>query len=185
LPWKKDPFRVKHWHKMWGKFDPPPFGLGYSYRQREAVNLHYPNYPYYVLDTEPGAYISLEEQQEEAANLLLELGLFEFMLRPSLQEGAVSSTVSKVTIAEFIQDKATGEYRFPDQDVVAGVRSLLEATAGMPVQTLLAQQDALIPKAQALPRPKTPDSRQPSTNKAATAHPPLPPRRHRITPRTG
>jgi hypothetical protein len=119
-----------------------------------------------------------------------ELGLFEFYLRPSLREGEVSSTVSQVKIASLMQDKETGEFRFPDQAVVARVRSLLEATAGIPVQTLLAEQDALIPtdKQQELPRPKTPGiaaaSPQPSSDPTARAHPPLPPRRHRITPRS-
>jgi hypothetical protein len=33
---------------------------------------------------------------------------------------------------------------FPNQAVVAEIRSLLERTAGVPVQTLLAEQDALL-----------------------------------------
>jgi hypothetical protein len=181
LLWKKDPLRVKHYHKTWGKVDPPPLPRysysGYSRYMEQASDFRRwqsPDFPYYVLDTDPGEYISLDDQREEAANLLLELGLFEFFLRPSLREGEVSSTVSKVTIADFLQDKATGEYRFPDQDVVAGVRSLLETTAGMPVQTLLAEQDALIPKAEAVPRPKQPGTALASQQPSADAAPTLP-----------
>jgi hypothetical protein len=30
LLFAKDPFRVKHFHKVWGKVDLPPLALGYS-----------------------------------------------------------------------------------------------------------------------------------------------------------
>jgi hypothetical protein len=186
LLWRKDPFRVDHYHKTWGKVDPPPFL--YSSRAGyfdDSRRLHEPAYPYYVLDSEP-VYLDLDRQGEEAANRLMELGRFEFFLRPALQEGEIGSTVSKVNLAGIVTDKTTGELCFPNQDVVAGVRSLLEQTAGMPIKTLLAEQDALIPteNQQQLPRPKqpatAPASPQPAENGAVPPQPPLPPRRYRI-----
>ena len=191
LLWKNDPFRVKHSRKVWGKVDPPPLSRYASYdsaryfeRSFDSFNKwQSPVFPYYVLDTEPGEYMSLEDQREEGANRLTELGLFEFMLRPSLREGEVSSEVYKVNLAGMVQDKATGAYSFPDQAVVAGIRTLLETASGTPIQRLLAEQDALIPTdtQQELPRPKIPGT----TASVATpaAHPPLPPRRHRIPTR--
>jgi hypothetical protein len=208
LLWKNDPFRVKHSRTVWGKVDPPPL-LGYSRygydrypeRYQDYLKWQSPHFPYYVLATEP-EFMSLEDQREEAANRLTELGLFEFFLRPSLREGEVSNTVSQVRIASVMQDKETGEYQFPDQAVVARIRSLLETTSGTPIQRLLAEQDALIPteQQQELPRPKTPGTAassrqrtsekvrlsdvQPSADATPTAHPPLPPRRHRIPTRS-
>jgi hypothetical protein len=174
LLWRNDPFRVQQYHKTWGKFDPPP----YPYSLRSSAYdrdlwWRYPHFPYYVLDTEP-EYMSIENQREEAANLLLDgLGLFEFFLRPSLREGAVSSAVYKVNLASLVQDTATGEFDFLKQDVVAQTRSLLETTVGMPVKTLLAEQDALLTRKQQqqLPRQQPPqDSRLPQGRDASTRH---------------
>jgi hypothetical protein len=161
-----------------------------------------PTFPYYVLATEP-EFMSLDDQREEAANRLTELGLFEFMLRPSLREGEVSSEVYKVNLAGMVQDKATGAYSFPDQAVVAQVRSQLEATAGTPIKTLLAEQDARLPSAAARTPVHQPPHRQadsrirhrerqqgdeaaPETPETAAAQPHTPPeprhqRRHRLT----
>ena len=184
LLWRNDPFRVQQYHKTWGKFDPPPYP--YSLRSSgydRNLWLRYPNYPYFVLDTE-AEYMNIENQREEAANRLVELGLFEFFLRPTLAEGAVSSDVYKVNIAGSVADKTTGELSFPDQAVLSQIRSLLEASAGMPIKTLLAEQDALLPTAQEVPRPQPPGpapvSLQPSADGASTPHLPLPPRRQRI-----
>jgi hypothetical protein len=181
---------VQHYRRTWGKVDlfPARFHDRFSHYECFA-RLQNPKYPYYVLDEEP-VYMSLENQREEAANRLMDLGLFDFFLRPSLREGEVSSDVYKVNIAGMVQDNVTGELSFPDQDMVAQIRSLLEATAGMPVKTLLAEQDALLPTAtQELPRPQTPGtattSQQPSADSTVTAHPQLPPRRHRLPSRTG
>jgi hypothetical protein len=198
LLFAKDPFRVKHFRKVWGKVDPPPLALGYSRyveRSTDYSKWQSPDFPYYVLDTEP-EFMNLDDQREEAANRLTRLGLFEFFLRPALREGEVSGAVYPVSIAGAVRDNETGAYQFSDQETVAKVRSLLEAAAGTPIQILLAEQDALIPKdkQQELPRPKTPGTAassrqrtadvQPSTDKAPTAHPPLPPRRHRILTRS-
>jgi hypothetical protein len=134
--------------------------------------------------------MNLDDQREEAANRLTELGLFEFFLRPSLREGEVSGAVYPVSIAGAVRDNETGAYQFSNQETVAKVRSVLEAAAGVPIKTLLAEQDALVPteQQQELPRPKTPgtaaSSRQTSADATPTAHPPLPPRRHRIPTRS-
>jgi hypothetical protein len=159
LLWKNDPFRVKHSRKVWGKVDPPLL-LGYSRygydrypaRYQDYLKWQSPDFPDYLLATEP-EFMSLEDQREEAANILVELGLFEFILRPSLREGEVSSTVSQVNLAGIVTDKATGELCFPNQAVVAQVRSLLEATAGTPIKTLLAEQDALLARGHLPPQP--------------------------------
>jgi hypothetical protein len=176
---------VQQYHTTWGKFDPLPYP--YSLRSSgydRDLWLRYPKFPYFVLDTEP-EYMSIENQREEAANRLKELRLFEFFLRPSLREGEVSSDVYKVNLVGIVQDNATGELSFPDQVILPQIRSLLEATAGIPIKTLLAEQDALLPtEEQKLPQPKTPGpvlvSPQPSADDVSAIHPPLPPRRHRI-----
>ena len=180
LLYKRDPMRVKYSHRVWAS--EPVIN---SYSGRIIGSNHF------VIDQRP-EFMKLDDQLEEAANRIKELSLFEFFLRPSLREGEVSSDVYKVNLASMVTDKATGELCFPNQAVVAGIRSLLETTSGTPIQRLLAEQDALIPKdtQQELPRPKTPGTVassphrtsdvQPSTDKAPPAHPPLPPRRHRL-----
>jgi hypothetical protein len=137
LLFAKDPFRLKHCHKVWGKVDPPPLSRSASYdyahygaRSTDSSKWQSPDFPYYVLDTEPGEYMSLDDQREEAANRLTRLGLFEFFLRPSLREGEVSSAVYPVSIAGAVRDNETGAYQFSNQETVAKVRSLLEAAAG-------------------------------------------------------
>jgi hypothetical protein len=190
LLWRSDPFRVKHSRTIWGKVDPPPLLHSYArygydrYPEWYADSrMREPTFPYYVLATEP-EFMSLDEQREEAANRLTDLGLFQFMLRPSIREGAVSSEVSQVNLARLLQDKATGELCYLNQTVVAQIRSQLEAVSGTPIKTLLAEQDALLPTAQAVRQPKTPRtnpaSQQPSAETAPNGHPPLPPRRQRI-----
>jgi hypothetical protein len=209
LLWKNDPFRVKHSRTVWGKVDPPPLLHSYSRYGYDRYPEWYadyrmlePTFPYYVLATEP-EFMSLEDQREEAANRLTDLGLFEFMLRPSLREGAVSSEVSQVNLARLMQDKATGEFCYLDQAVVAGIRSQLETVSGTPIKTLLAEQDALLPSTAARTPVHQPPHRQadsrirhrenqqgdeaaPETPETAAAQPHTSPeprhqRRHRLT----
>jgi hypothetical protein len=139
----RDPFRVKHWRKVWGKFDPPP----YPYRASDYDKYlwqHYPNYPYYVLDTEP-EFMSLEDQLEEAAVLISRLGLFQFLCRPALREGEVSQSVVPITIANLDRDEETGAYQFPNYERVARLRAALAAQSGIPAATLLKELDAQFP----------------------------------------
>jgi hypothetical protein len=179
LGFKRDPFRVKHWHKTWGKFDPPPFGLGYSYRQREAINQYYPNYPYYVLDTEPGAYMNLEEQLEEAARRLYELDRFEFLCRPAIREGVVSKAVIPLSIANL--DRHAGEYQFPNHERVARFRDVLAAKDGIPAATILKELDLSLPATRATP-PRPQPTPVPAPADATQPTPSLPTqRRYRVT----
>jgi hypothetical protein len=100
--WRNDPFRVKHNRKVWGKRDHPYYPEEPGAR---AFQLQYmPAHPYYVVDTEP-EFMSLEDQQEEAANQLLGLAPFSFFLRPSLREGEVGSDVSYENLASILADK--------------------------------------------------------------------------------
>jgi hypothetical protein len=136
----KDVFRVKHHRKVWGKVDPPPF----PYRSSEyftSAKLENPNFPYFVLDTEP-EFMPLEEQLELFAQQITKLRLFDFLLRPAEREGQISSSVIPISIANVVQDRETGAYLFPNQPVVARLRSLLRAKSGIPIATLLAEQEA-------------------------------------------
>jgi hypothetical protein len=107
-----------------------------------------PTFPYYVLDTEPGEYMSLEDQQEESARRIAELRLFEFLCRPAIREGEVSHSVIPVSIANLDFDDETGEYQFPNYDRVARFRAALEAQAGIPAATILKELDAHSPRLQ-------------------------------------
>jgi hypothetical protein len=151
---------------------------------------------HFVIDEEP-EFMPLEEQLERFAQTITKQGLFEFLLRPSLREGEVSQEVIPISVANTVLDPETGEQQFPDQAGVAKFCSLLTVHSGVPIKRLLAEQDVLYPTpTQELPRPKPTGrptaSQQPSTEKSptatsdvATAHPPLPPRRHRISNRRG
>jgi hypothetical protein len=136
LLFKKDPFRVKHYRKVWGKYDPPS-GI-YHYTPPSRLENSY-----FVLDTEP-EFFPLEEQLELYATMLTRLRLYEFMLRPALGEGEVSDSVFPLSIHTLVQDKETGEFHFPAQysAVLTEVRDLLAAKSGIPVATLLAEQEA-------------------------------------------
>jgi hypothetical protein len=164
---KRDPMRVKHWRKVWMS--------GGSLRGLPLAP--------FVVDYEP-EFMSLEDQLEAAANLIAELGIFRFLCRPALREGEVSQSVIPVTIEHVDRDEWTGDYHFPNPQRIRDVCSLLAAQSGVPMQTLLAEQDALLPKAQAVRQPKTPDTNPPSQQSSAEtapkAHPPLPARRQWI-----
>jgi hypothetical protein len=53
---RKDPYRVKHFSKVWGKVDPPPYlprSPDPTPARLTAARLRSPDYPYYILDHEP------------------------------------------------------------------------------------------------------------------------------------
>jgi hypothetical protein len=182
--YKRDPLRVKHFHKVWGKVDPPPLLRGYSrygydpYPERYSdYRMREPTFPYYVLDTEPGEYMSLEEQQEEAARRIAELRLFEFLCRPAIREGEISHSVIPVSIANLDFDDETGEYQFPNYDRVARFRAALEAQSGIPAATILKELASCLPATRGTQvstpspqarasQPETPDS-QPALGQQA------------------
>jgi hypothetical protein len=141
---KRDPYLVKHWRKVWGKVDPPPYPIRLSNRYWDYIWQQYPRYPYYVLDTEP-EFMSLEDQLEEAANRIYELGLFQFLCRPALREGEVSQAVIPITIANLDRDEKTGEYQFPNSERVARLRKALESQTGIPAAAILKELDSQFP----------------------------------------
>ncbi len=154
-----------------------------------------PTFPYYVLDTEPGEYMSLEDQQEESARRIAELHLFEFLCRPAIREGEVSHSVIPVSIANLDFDDETGEYQFPNYERVARFRAALEAQAGIPAATILKELESCLPATRGMrvitpspqPRVSQPETQgsEPAVGQdAPPAHPPLPPRRHRIPTRS-
>jgi hypothetical protein len=93
---KSNPFRVKHYRKVWGQ-EPTVFGRGGGY---------------FVLDLEP-EFMPLPEQLELAAQLIRELTRFAFLLRPAVSEGEVSTNIIPLTIKNVDYDPETGKYQFP------------------------------------------------------------------------
>jgi hypothetical protein len=141
---QKDPFRVKHYRKVWGKDDPPPLIPGMFRYQEEILRNRRqanPTYPYYVLDHEP-EHMPLPEQLELAAQELRNLGVFHFLCRPALREGEVSQAVIPISIAGIVRDRKTGEYVIPDAELVEQVRSRLAKRSGIPVATIRQEQEA-------------------------------------------
>jgi hypothetical protein len=128
----RDPMRVKYWHKVWmsgGSW----YGLPL---------------PPFVVDHDP-EFMNLEDQQEAASKRIHELRLFEFLCRPALREGEVSSSVIPLSIANLDFDEETGSYQFPDYARVARFRAALEAQTGIPAATILKELDAALPSGRA------------------------------------
>jgi hypothetical protein len=142
---KRDPMRVKHWRRVWGREE--NMLIPRNEAKRQYFYELFPTYPYYVLSHEP-EFMSLEDQLEEAANQIHELNLFGFLCRPALGEGGegmVSQAVVPITIANLDRDAETSEYQFPNYERVARLRSALESQAGIPAATLLKELDATFP----------------------------------------
>ena len=112
-----DPYQVKHSRKVWGNANP-----------------RFPSY--FVLDIEP-VFLPLDEQRELFAQRINTQGLFQFLLRPAEREGAVSRSVIPISIASVDRDKETGEWLFPDQQVLSRLRPLLAQASGRPLAELL------------------------------------------------
>jgi hypothetical protein len=126
---QKNPYMVKYYREKWEWEDRHywvRFGNGYSRETRKQWVLR---------EWEPTAYLSLEEQQELFSQRLTHLGLMQFMCRPALSEGTVSSEVMHLTIADIDRDE------YPDQRQIAEVRAALAAQSGMPVETILQEQE--------------------------------------------
>jgi hypothetical protein len=131
LFFKRDPFLVKHMRKH-VVFPPRLYGSP-------------PLAP--IIEEEP-LFFPLEEQTELFVQHLTQLGLFQFLCRPATSEGAVSNDVFPLSIADIDRDEVTGDYQYPDLPRISEVRSLLAAQCGVPIKTLLAEQDALRAAAQ-------------------------------------
>src|ERR671919_2124202 len=99
----------------------------------------YPTSPLFatepVVDYEP-EFMSLEDQLEEAANLIAELGRFRFLCRPALREGEVSQSVIPVTIEHVDRDEWTGDYHVPNPQRIREVCSILAAQSGIPASAV-------------------------------------------------
>jgi hypothetical protein len=168
---RRDPMRVKHWRKVWGKIDlsPDSFRSTYDYAQWDL----YPKYPYYVIDSEP-EFMSLEDQLEEAANKISQLGLFQFLCRPALREGEVSQSVVPITIANLDRDGETGTYQFPNHERVTRLRRALESQAGIPAATILKELDSSLSVHRDGNSPRLREQSQHQQHAAAPALPNLP-----------
>jgi hypothetical protein len=128
----RDPSRVKHWRKVW----------------MSGGSLRGVPQPAYVVDVEP-EFMPLEEQKELFAQRVKRLGLFQFLVRPALSEGLIGTTVYPLSIHHVDRDPITGQGAFPEQHILARIRSILAARSGKPQPALLAEQEARF--AQTLP----------------------------------
>ena len=131
LLYSRDPMRVRYWHRVWGS--QPLIGSGGHY-----ANAHE------VIDYRP-EFMNLEDQLEEAANRIAELGLFRFLCRPALREGEVSQSVIPITIEHVDRDEWTGDYHFPNPQRIREVCSLLAAQSGIPVTPVLKEGESAFP----------------------------------------
>jgi hypothetical protein len=111
----RNPFRVKD--------ADPIYGRRYSHSPLEVIDVKL-------------RYMPLEEQTELFAQRIKKLGIYQFLLRPALSEGSIGSAVLPLSIHSVDRDQ------FPDQAVLARLRSLLAAKSGTPIATLLAEQEA-------------------------------------------
>jgi hypothetical protein len=102
---------------------------------RQVYGRVLPHTPLQVIAEEP-EFMPLIEQRELFAQRIKKLGLYQFLLRPALSEGSIGSAVLPLSIHSVDRDQ------FPDQAVVARLRSLLAAKSGTPIAILLAGQEA-------------------------------------------
>jgi hypothetical protein len=121
----RNPSRVKHWRKVW----------------MSGGSINGRSLPPYVVDVEP-EFMPLEEQKELFAQQVKKLGLFQFLLRPALSEGSIGSEVLPLRIHNVDRDPITGQLAFPDQQVLARIRSILATRSGKPLAALLSEQEA-------------------------------------------
>jgi hypothetical protein len=124
-----------------------------------------------VLDTEP-EFMSLGDQVEEAAQTITKLKALEFLCRRAVREGEVSCEVMPFSIHTAISDPETGVYQFPDPDQdaarIAWLQHRLAARSGIPITTILTEQEARLtqgtPQKPSKPQPVAElEERQPAT----------------------
>jgi hypothetical protein len=169
---KRNPYFVKYWHKVW----------------MSGGSLHGMPLAPFIVDHDP-EFMNLEEQQETAARWITELGLFQFLCRPAVSEGEVSSAVIPISIANLDRDDETGEYQFPNYERIARFRSALESQTGIPAATILKEIESALParrgaEARHTPRlreqppPQIPAPQVTAEGKRADTAPAHPPNRH-------
>jgi hypothetical protein len=101
------------------------------------------------------SYLTLEEQRELFAQRIEALQAFEFFLRPAVREGTVSQDVIPISIECLVRDSITGEYQFPNEDLVEKYRARLAERSGIPAETIRAEQEARLAKG-VIQRPSKP-----------------------------
>jgi hypothetical protein len=162
--YKRDPMRVKYWHRIW----------------MSGGSLHGEPLAPFIVDHDP-EFMNLEEQLEEATNRIHELRLFEFLARPAIREGEVSQTVVPITIANLDRDAETGVYQFPNYERVSLLRDALAAQSGIPAAAILKELDASLPGQrgqQAGPAPRLREQPLPQREGDGVTPPPQPAHRH-------
>jgi hypothetical protein len=130
---KRDPMRVKYWHRVWAS---EPIINSFT---RSTIGTNH-----FVIDHRP-EFMNLEDQLEQAANRIAELGLFQYLCRPALREGEVSQSVIPVTIEHVDRDEETGEYHFPNPQRILEVCALLAAQSGIPAATISKEVESVLP----------------------------------------
>jgi hypothetical protein len=93
-----------------------------------------------VIAEEP-VFMPLDEQTELFANRIRRLTQYQFLLRPAVSEGTISTNVYPIDISTVTTDPVTGEVHFPDRELLHELRSIVAANTGRPVQELLAEQE--------------------------------------------
>jgi hypothetical protein len=143
----RDPWWVKYWRPV---YEPRP------YWARSKPNDYEP-------PKEP-EFMPLEEQTELFAQQIKGLGRFQFLLRPAISEGHIGAAVLTLSISDLDRDKETGEYQFPEANLMQRLRTALAKHAGIPIQRLLQEQENRVPQALAekVLRPAPLQPRQPS-----------------------
>jgi hypothetical protein len=127
---RNDVFRVKYNHRVWAH---EPVINSFT---RSIIGTNH-----FVIDHRP-EFMPLEQQQELAAQRIVALPRFSFLLRPATEEGSVSQFVSKIDISEVTKDPETGESVFPDETQIRWLKSRLAKRSGIPVATILKEQEA-------------------------------------------
>jgi hypothetical protein len=120
----RDPWWVKHWRPVYGRLT--------SHSLLEVI-------------AEEPEFMNLEEQTELFAQRIKGLGRFRFLLRTAIAEGHIGSAVVPLSIRHEDIDKETGQYQFPDSDLIHRLRRALAKQSGIPIARLLAEQEKRIP----------------------------------------
>jgi hypothetical protein len=142
---RKDPMRIKNVTHAWGRHEtlPPWYAWRLSTRAIEADE-------YFPLEAIPH-YMSLDDQQEEAAGTITKLGALEFLCRSAVSERAVSQEVVPLFITDAITDPDSGEYVFPDPDqdapLIAEIQQGVAERSGIPRGEILKEQETVLPDA--------------------------------------
>jgi hypothetical protein len=119
----RDPFWVKHWRAVYGR--------RFAHSQLEVIAY------------EP-EFMPLEDQTELYANRIRKLHQYQFLLRPAVSEGTISTDVFPINISTVTTDPVTGELHFPDRELMQELQSILAAKTGRPIRQLLHEQETAL-----------------------------------------